>query len=88
MYATWRSEGKMFKIASWPKSFFVKPFDPNLYRRGGGGGELPPRRQFFATAQKRLALDLLKLCDFYCQPITHHLVYFWSPGTQAVAMVT
>ena len=28
-------------------------FNPNLY---GGGGKFPPR-QFFATAQKRFALD-------------------------------
>ena len=31
-------------------------FNPSLYGGGGGGVNLPPR-QFFATVQKRLALD-------------------------------
>ena len=46
---------------------------------GGGGGEggeanLPPGS--FCYRSKMIGARLLKLCGFYCWPITHHLVYF------------
>ena len=36
---------------------------------GGGGG------CFFCYSSKTVGTRLLKLCDFYSWPITHHLVY-------------
>ena len=40
------------------------------------GGKFPPPRQFFCCSTKTVGARLLKLCEFYCLPITHHLVYF------------
>ena len=30
----------------------------------------------FCYSSKTIGVRLLKVCDFYCQPITHHLVCF------------
>ena len=47
---------------------------------GGGGANLPPR-QFFATVQKRLALDYRNFVAFIVS-LLHIIWYtFWSPGT-------
>ena len=48
--------------------------DPNLY----GGGQIcppPPPRKFLCYSSKIVGTRLMKHCDLYCQPITHHLVY-------------
>ena len=45
-------------------------FNPNLY----GGGICP--KAVFCYSSKTVGARLLKLCDFYCLPITNHLVYF------------
>ena len=56
----------------------IIPFNPNLY--GGGRGKFAPR-QFFATAQKRLALDCWNFVTFIVS-LLHIIWYtFWSPGT-------
>ena len=48
----------------------------------------PLPRQFFAAAQKRLALDCWNFVAFIVS-LLHIIWYtFWSPGTYAVAMVT
>ena len=44
-----------------------------LFYIGGGGGKFAPR-QCFCYSSKTVGTRLLKLCDFYCKPITHHLV--------------
>ena len=53
-------------------SYFIpKLVNPNLY---WGGGGLP--EAVFCYSSKTVGARLLKLCGFYCYPITRHLVSF------------
>ena len=37
------------------------------------GGEFATSRKFFCYCSKTVGARLLKLCGFYCWPLTHHL---------------
>ena len=47
----------------------------NLNYIGGGGVKFAPQ-EVFCCSSKTVGPRLLKLCGYYCYPITHHLVYF------------